>query len=90
MWMLHSVAAAYGQRPSSVAGVVGDWEAYQLDVAVLTVGREIENGLAERDRDGQPVRTLEELLGGERREAGFAPLAGRVTRKLAVPESGVW
>lgn len=90
MWMLHNVASAYGQRPSSVAGVVTPWEAYQLDVAVLTVGREIENGLAERDRDGQPVHTLDELLNGERREAAFAPLAGRVTRRVAVPESGIW
>ena len=93
MWLLHSVATTYGCRPSEIVGGLGSWEAYGLDVAVMMVGREIENGLAERNRDGSAVRTLDDLLdgagdGGQGQQ--FAALAGRVTKTMAVPESGIW
>jgi hypothetical protein len=67
---MHNVAQAYGQRPSTVLGVPADeeWLAYQVDAACLTFGRWVENRLAERDREGRPVHTIDELL----REEGEA------------------
>lgn len=65
-----------------------------MDLACLTLGRWVENKLAERDKKGKPVHKLENLLrepdGVEASGVGefrqFAPLA----RKIKVPESGIW
>lgn len=64
-----------------------------MDVATLQVGRWIEGKLAERDKQGRPVHSLERLLGkGEGRGAkgeGFATMAGKA-RKVIVREDGTW
>ena len=93
MWKLHNLAAAYSQRPSTILEIGDSWLAYQLDLACLTVGRWVENRLAERDRKGQPLYTLEALL--EEREpqedkGRFQSLASKVRRKVRIPESGIW
>ena len=61
------MAQAYGRRPSEVVGVEDPWAAYQLDTAVLTLGRWVENKLAEHTKDGKPKWRLEELLGTEKK-----------------------
>ena len=61
------MAQAYGRRPSEVLGVEDAWAAYQLDAAVLTLGRWVENKLAEHHKDGSPKWTLEHLLATEKK-----------------------
>jgi len=74
--------------------LAGDsWEAYQIDLATLELGTHIENKLAERDKQGKVKHTLAELLADKPEDADqqrFASLAGMVTKKIAIPESGVW
>jgi hypothetical protein len=90
------MAVAYGQRPSSILGVEGSWEAYQVDLACLTVGRWVEGKLAERGKKGKRLHRLEDLLRerntdeeNERMRA-YRESRGIVARKMMVPESGVW
>lgn len=93
MWKLHSLAASYGARPSSFLGLDPlSWEGYQLDLCALQVGRYIENKLNERDDKGKPVHTLAKLLDEEEKQVAgeFRSMAGLVTRKVAIPDSGVW
>ena len=47
MWVLHNLAKEYSQRPSAIVGVPAEdsWIAYQMDVAVLLLGREVEGKL---------------------------------------------
>lgn len=69
------------------------WEAFQVDLACLRLGREIENKLAERDKKGKPVNRLQDLL-NESRPADdaseFRSLAGMVTKTMKIPDSGIW
>lgn len=65
-----------------------------MDVATLQAGRWVEGKLAERDKQGRPVHSLERLLGqGDkergRRGDGFASLAGRA-RRVRIREDGTW
>jgi len=69
------------------------WEAYNLDLAVLQVGRYIEGKLAERDKDGKPTHKIEQLLSDD--PVVSSPFAsfkasGVPIEKMKVPESGVW
>jgi len=70
------------------------WEAYQLDVAVLTVGRWVDGKLAETTKDGKPVHRLVDLLSdkpdAKPDDKGFRSLAGMAVQKIAIPPSGVW
>lgn len=94
LWTLHSLSASYGQRPSSFLGLAPDsWDAWQVDVATLQAGRYVENQLAERDRDGRPRHTLEELLGEgrwARDETAFRKLAVQGARKVKIRDDGTW
>jgi hypothetical protein len=89
---LYNQSTAFGQRPSAILGIDDDWLAYDLDQAVLLVGRWIENRLARRNKKGKRIWTLEQLLA----EKG-APKSGQfrdprlfVRRKVKIPESGIW
>lgn len=68
------------------------WEAYQIDLATYQLGVWVENQLAERTKDGKPVHKLAELLEPEEGEPGpqFVTLAGRATKKMKIPENGIW
>jgi hypothetical protein len=91
MWNLHSLSASYGQRPSRIIGIPGEWAAYQLDVAVHYWGAWVEGQLSETDDKGQPVHTLESLLAGND-SARFAPLpidTGNL-RTVRVKPDGTW
>ena len=88
------MGSTYSTRPSSFLGLPPDsWEAFQVDLACLRLGREIENKLAERDKKGKPVNRLQDLL-GESKSADdasqYRSLAGMVTEKMKIPDSGVW
>lgn len=63
-----------------------------MDLCALQVGRWIENKLNERDDKGKPIYTLARLLDEDEKAAAteFRSLAGMVTRKVAIPESGIW
>ena len=53
----------------------------------------MENKLDERDKQGKPIYRLEDLLAdptpGKGNQA-YRSLAGLVTKKMQIPESGVW
>ncbi len=84
LWNLHSLGEAYGQRPSSYLGLEGDsWEAYQVDLACLSVGRDVH----ERVRKKRPLPWHERARPAA--PSGLATLAGRA-RKMKLPEGGVW
>ena len=53
LWALHSVSTAYGCRPSSILQIEDQWSAYQLDLACLMAGREVER-LTLPGEDGAP------------------------------------
>ena len=93
LWTLHSLSASYGQRPSSFLGLAPEsWDAWQVDVATLQAGRYVENKLAERDKDGRPRYSIEELL-GERGRAGereFRRMAVSGARKVKIRDDGTW
>ena len=99
LWKLHLLASEYHQRPSGILGVQDEWAAYELDMACMVLARHVERALA----DGKGV---DEALGDSRKEGDSregasrsaptnAPMAyanprGLVTRKMRIPESGVW
>ena len=83
---LHSLGAAYGRRPSELAGIADEWAAYQFDAACLTLGRKVETALLKNE-------DVSALLGGEPGQANpgrFRSPAGLVTKRMKIPESGVW
>lgn len=91
LWVLHSLSASYGQRPSSFLSLSPQsWEAWQVDVVTLQAGRWIEGKLAERDKEGRPVWSIEKLLAGNATKSdGFASLKGRA-RKVRSKPDGTW
>ena len=86
------MSAAYGQRPSSYLGLPPtSWEAYSLDLATLQLGRWIEGKLDERNDKGKPIHKLSDLLSEKPAEQQeFRSMKGLVTKKMAIPENGVW
>lgn len=103
MWKLHSLASAYGSRPSSYLGLPPDsWEAYQLDLAALEVGRWVEGKLNERDKQNRPKHHLEDLLSerpaltmhdlpvASAKTYQSAVATGVAITKMAIPADGVW
>lgn len=87
------MAQRYGQRPSQILHVADEWAAWQLDLAVLTLGRWIDGKMAERTKQGKPVHRLAALLGirDPAVEAEqFRSLKGVALKKVAIPASGVW
>lgn len=96
LWELDEVARRYGSRPSAFMGLPADsWEAYQLDLATWTVGRWIDSKLAERNKKGEPVHRLQDLLSetSETKKPAnqFGALASTPgIKRMAIPESGIW
>ena len=63
VWELDQTAQRYGQRPSTFFGLPGDgWIAYQLDTMCASFGRWIDNQLSDRDKSGNPKKSLAQLL----------------------------
>lgn len=93
LWVLHSLSASYGQRPSSFLGLApASWEAWQLDVATLQAGRWMESKLAERDEKGRPVWTVEKLLAQRQRAPQTQSFAAmkQFARKVRIRADGTW
>ncbi len=102
MWKLHCLASAYGGRPSSFLGLMpASWEAYQLDLACLEVGRWAEEKLQERDRQNRPKHHIEDLLddatsaggvlrGGKANAYQSAAATGAEITKMTIPADGIW
>jgi len=65
-------------------GVSDEWAAFQVDLAVLTVGREIENAL----RNGAKI---ERLMAPRKSDGGrgFRSMGALVTRSVDM-QDGVW
>jgi hypothetical protein len=88
MVILHSVAAAYGCRPSAIVGITNDWVAYQFDIVVLLAyTREQEQRQADRDA-GRPSGAFK-----ANKDQQFKTPPDPSTHKMkavAVPKSGVW
>lgn len=79
--------------PSEVLGLTPhSWQAWNLDISCLQLGRWIESKLNERNKNGKPVYRLADLLRGHEQEPAneFASLKGFVSEVRRVPESGVW
>lgn len=69
------------------------WQAFQFDLAVWTVGRWIDGKLAERDKKGNPLHRLRDLLSDEPQgqgTGGFRSLGHLSVKKMRVPASGIW
>ena len=77
---MHCLAMAYGQRPSGILRIRDEWAAYQLDVATLQAGREFEAAI----REGKEPRVR------GRPAQVFLDARMFVTRRVKVPESGIW
>lgn len=95
------MSTAYGRRPSELVPIDADddWTAYQLDSAVLTFGRWVENRLAERDKKGRPKYGIKDLLRdleAPGQDTGAKPVRQSAAvkqapiRKVKIPESGIW
>lgn len=82
--MLYNQADAFGKLPSAIIRLKTAWGAYQFDLLVLQVGREIEKGLV----DGKSIETLLDEP-KPLQPQGYAPLKGLVTEKVKMV-NGVW
>lgn len=80
-WRLHSLATAYGKRPSELLGLQTDLGRWSLDEACLVIGRKIENAL----KDGKDPFPQETIKAGKFRSA-----KGLARKKMKVPKSGIW
>lgn len=95
---MHQVAETYSARPSDVLGIANDWLAYQVDVAVLQLGRRIENLTADGKVSVEAALARIEAEAGEGRPEQGTSFAGQkwadprpmVSRTMEIPESGIW
>lgn len=85
MWELYNLGTAFAQRPSSILGIEEEWTAYQFDVMCLLIGREIEQDVAKGGSVEGAVRRR-----GSGSKKSFRDARPYVSRKMQVPESGVW
>jgi hypothetical protein len=76
VWELHLLCKAYQQRPSRVIGLRNGWLAWSFDNAVSLYGRFVEAELSRTDKDGKPIRTLNDILknGSSRRQGTLEEL----------------
>lgn len=91
------LAESYGQRPSSLLSIEDGWLAYQVDLAVLVLGREVEQMTAPDEKGRRRLSVAEALRRLDPNAEQAKPARGRfrsprllTARGLAVPESGVW
>lgn len=65
VWRLHIQADAYSKPPAELVGIRNTWLAYQFNGAVIFYGRYVEGKLNERDDDGKPIHSIENILSGQ-------------------------
>lgn len=79
-----------------------EWAAYQFDAAALTLGGRIQRALEANGAQKKNLRRPAEVIvreileekpeakGTERSRAGFRDPRPFVSRKVRIPESGIW
>ncbi len=72
------LAHRYSKRPSEFVEFETEWTAWQFDEACALVGLQTEAAAAKGD------------TGKGETPKKFASASGRVTKKVRIPESGVW
>lgn len=82
-------------RPSDYLGLSpSSWEAYQLDLAALELGRWVEGKRDERDKQGRLRHRMADLLrdAPEASPESYQSIAavGTPLTKMAIPASGIW
>ena len=77
---LHLIGSTYGIRPSQMVGVYDEWAAYQLDLACLTAWSKEQKAQPEAAPGTPPPNPNQK----------FRDPTPYVTRRMKVPESGVW
>jgi hypothetical protein len=87
---LHLMGIDYGCRPSDLLDVPDGYVAYQLDRAIGYVGRkwQVENATM-KFPPGSPGGSLSSR-NLPKDPSGYRSLASKVTKKVTIPESGVW
>jgi len=80
---MHSLAEAYGPRPSQRLQLQTEWAAYQFDEACLMAGRAAEKAALE-NRNQFPAGN-----GHKPGKTRFRSLRGMATKKVKV-KNGVW
>jgi len=73
------VAKTYGSRPSAIAGIRDGWLAYQFDAAVAVYGELPASG-------GAGALSASHHKG----PVAFRDAHPYVTRRMPIPEEGVW
>jgi hypothetical protein len=92
MWQLHLVCKTYPTRPSDLVGIEDEWAAYQFDLALALFGNNVEaelgrgKALEQALAHGLPMAATRSTRSG----AGYRNPAQYVTRKLKIPDSGIW
>lgn len=79
------LAESYGQRPSALLSIEDGWLAYQVDLAVLALGREVERMTAP-DEKGKVRMSVTEAL---RRLSGEEPGRERYQNPQSLLARGV-
>ncbi len=84
MYSLHKTCEVYGQRPSRVAGLRGDWLSWMFDECVGLYGRFVENEIERsRDKNGRLTRTVADIL-----ERGRAKRQGTLDQLIGMLGTG--
>ncbi len=88
--LVDAIAKRYGQRPSTILGVEDDpYLAYQIDLAVLSSGLKHETA-KKKERGSQGYKES----AGSGTKFSDDPKAyrswGRPSKRMNIPESGVW
>jgi hypothetical protein len=74
---LHQVAQTYSSRPSAILGISDSWLAYQVDVATLLLGRQVEKLVADgKTTVGEALKRLEQESGDRGQGSGDSPSTG--------------
>lgn len=84
--------------PSEILGMETDWGAWQLNEVTLITGRRVEKNLNE-GKDAfyglaislpAPAHAVAGGQAGNQLSAVYRSAKGRVTKRMKIPESGVW
>lgn len=85
---MHSLAEAYGKRPSEIVGLETAWGAFQFDEVCLMVGRRVEKNLNEGKDAFAGFSSINKraVVGSQR----YRSAAGPKARRMKIPANGIW
>ena len=84
---LHSIADAYGRRPSEIAELKTPWGAYQFDEMCLIVGRRVEDNLSNGRHAFEGFGSQPSAISGQRAYRSAKHLA---KKKVRINANGTW